>query len=594
MDYDIVTRDSDAKLLAKHLSRCPSIAWDTETIGLAPLSFDWLRGKQAWHQYSDGKKAWLVDVRQVNAQLFKPVLENPDITKIIHNSAFDAAWTKQQHGIATRNIFDTRYQEQIILGVALGRGLTKAEKVLWEETYSASLKFCFKRRGWEDKMEFEPFFDLPHWPSEEQLKYMVRDVDQLHELMADQQESIAAMGLDNVSQLENHICEVIVEMMTNGFGVDEKQWMRVTRQEEKVYKKQLAILTAAADINWASWAQYCKFFGVHKTGELDLITGPQDFSDTPRVNEIKWGVLQAFRIARDHYKNVTTYGRSFLEQYVKDGLVRGQYTQIVNTARLSSDNPNLQNIPSTTAHRKCMIPGHGKNNVFVDADFSGQEMAIMAVGSGEESWLQCLRSGGDLHSMVAGDIIPGWGELDEKEKKRQRKIIKIINFSIAYGAGMETIAQRAGTDEMTVSIRLSSMKRRYPKLFRWLTSNGQRAKQSWESRSLPPFNRYRNLAMETQSWRRVNIGKNNPVQMSAADMTKMAMYYIWQEIKEGLPALFIHQLHDQLILECHSKHSKRVAKALVKAMNMACELILGEALSNPEVKITTTWDKREN
>lgn len=582
MDYDIITTNSAATALARDLKRCASIAWDTETFGDAPISFDWIRGRQAWHQYSDSKRAWLVDCTKVDIQIFKKVLESPDVLKIIHNSAFDAAWTKREHRITVQNICDTRYQEQIILGIALPRDLPKPLKERYEEQFSASLKFCFKRRGWDDKMVFEPFYEgVPLTPT--QPLYMVRDVDQLHELMMDQQESINKMGLENVQILENNICEVIVEMMNNGFGIDERGWMRTTRREEKIYNEAIKELKKAADINWNSWQQYCKFFGVHRTDNLDELT----------ESHPKWNILQAFRKARLHYKNVTTYGRSFIEQHVKDGLLRGQYTQIVNTARLSSDNPNLQNIPSETEHRLHMIPGHGKNNVFVDADFSGQEMAIMAVGSGEPSWLDCLRGGGDLHSMVAADVVTGWAELSPAEQKRQRKIVKIINFSIAYGAGVDTIAQRAGTEVSVIHTRLAAMKRRYPKLFRWLTTNGQNAKRDWVSYSFPPFNRYRNLAMELEGWRRVNIGKNNPVQMTAADMTKMAMYLVWQEIKtKNLPALFIHQLHDQLILECSKSNSKRVAKVLVRCMNEACVTILGEALSNPEVKITTNWDKR--
>ena len=583
MDFEIITATTPAKALVKHLLRCASIAWDTETFGDAPLSFDWIRGKQAWHQYSDGKRAWLVDCTKVDIQVFKPVLESHSIIKIIHNSAFDAAWTKREHKITVQNICDTRYQEQIILGVAMPRQLKKEEKIKWEAQFSASLKFCFKRRGWDDKMEFEPFYEgVP--VKDSQLLYMVKDVDQLHNLMMDQQESINQMGLENVQTLENNICEVIVEMMNNGFGVDEKGWLRTTKKEEKKYNAAMAELKKAADINWNSWQQYCEYFGVHRTDDIDLL----EESDLGK----KWKVLLAFRKARLRYKNVTTYGRSFIEQHVKDGLLRGQYTQIVNTARLSSDNPNLQNIPAETEHRLHMIPGHGKNNVFVDADFSGQEMAIMAVGSGEESWMACLRRGDDLHSMVAQDIVTGWETFSPAEQKRQRKIVKIINFSIAYGAGVPTIALRAQAEEDIIKTRLASMRRKYPKLFKWLTRNGEEAKRTWASYSFAPFNRYRNLAMESEGWRRVNIGKNNPVQMTAADLTKLAMYLVWQEIKAGLPALFIHQLHDQLILECHEKNAKRVSKVLVRCMNEACITVLGEPLSNPEVKITTSWDKR--
>jgi len=410
---------------------------------------------------------------------------------------------------------------------------------------------------------------------------MVRDVEFLHALMMDQKETIKSMGLENVSYLENYLTEITYQMMVNGFGVDTKGWLKFAEEEEKKYDAIQAELTAIADINWNSWQQYCEFFGVHRTEDLDSLPSSP--------------ALELFRASRKHYKNVTTYGKEWIAQHVHDGLVRCQYTQMVNTARYSCDKPNLQNIPSDTPHRSFMVPGHGKNNVFIIADFSGQEMAIMAVGANEPKWLDCLRSGGDLHNMVAEDILGDeYIHSTPQVKSRLRKQVKIINFSIAYGAGIDTIAERAGTDSRTISMRLSKMRRAYPALFRWLESNGRNAKSSYESRSFPPFNRFRSLRMEVEGWRRVNIGKNNPVQMTAADMAKLSMYYFNREIEKGLPALFIHMLHDELIVECTTSKSKKVARALVAAMNRGCEDILGEPLSTPEVKIQKNWDKRKD
>jgi DNA polymerase I-like protein with 3'-5' exonuclease and polymerase domains len=597
MKYKILTANALARELVKYLITLPSVAVDSETSGL-----EWITGKMYWLQFSDGKQAWLVDIRQIDVQIFKKFFESEKVIKIIHNSAFDAAWLCREFGIYTHNIWDTRYQEQIILGVALGRGLTKAEKEIYEERFSSSLKFCLKRRDLPDKFEFEEFLPLPHMPGKQQQLYMVRDVEFLHELMADQKETIDRLGLGDVSYLENVIAEITYQMMCNGFGVLEKEWLAYTESEEVIYNQCMEQLNAIAPINWNSWQQYCKFFGVARTEGLDNITGVNSFYTgvndltvkPPVANhkeaQLKWKALQLFREARNHYKAVTTYGRSWLAQHVHDGLVRCQYTQMVNTARYSCDSPNMQNLlPEVT---KFLVPGHGKSNVFVIADFSGQEMAIMAYASQEPRWLECLRAGRDLHGMVAGDVLGDvWDNYSADEKKAQRKIIKIINFSIAYGAGVETIAERAGTDSSTISVRLGKMKRLYPALFRYLERNGNEAKASFTSYSLPPFNRFRSLEMETEGWRRVNIGKNNPIQMTAADMAKLAMYYMYKEIQAGFPALFIHMLHDELIIECKKSDSERTAMLLAKCMNSACIAILGEALSAPEVKIQYSWDK---
>jgi DNA polymerase I-like protein with 3'-5' exonuclease and polymerase domains len=594
MKFEFVTTNAQATRLVKYLLTLPSVAWDTETFGDGPEALDWVRGESAWHQYSDGEKAWLVDLIKVDVQIFKPLLESPKVLKIIQNSAFDAAWQAREHKIFTRHIWDTRYVEQIILGVALGRDLRKAEKERYEPLYSSSLKWQLHRRGLPDKFEFEPFIKGKPLTKTQPL-YMVRDVEFLHELMMDQNQTAKEMGLEDVVYLENRVAEITYQMMVNGFGVGVVDWLKYTEAEEKVFNECMEKLNKIAPINWNSWQQYCKFFGVNRTGDLNLIAHPIFLVNTPKNDRVKvFEALTLWREAREHYKNVNTYGKSWIAQHVHNGLVHCQYTQMVNTARYSCDKPNLQNIPADTPHRSFMRPGHYKDGVFCIADFSGQEMAIMAYGSQEESWLECLRAGDDLHSMVAEDILGEvWKKASKEEKARQRKIIKIINFSIAYGAGVETIAERAGTDTGTISTRLGVMQRQYRRVFSWLKHNGAEAKRTFESRSFPPFNRYRSLVMETEGWRRVNIGKNNPVQMTAADMAKLAMYHFQQEIEKGLPALFIHMLHDELIVECRAKDSKRVAKKLVESMNLACTQILGEPLSAPEIKIQKNWDKRK-
>jgi hypothetical protein len=151
MQYEIISTNASAKKLAAYLLTLPSIAWDTETDSL-----EWVTGKSYWYQFSDSKRAWLVDIRRCDCQIFKKVLESPKVLKIIHNSAFDAAWQAREHRIYTRNIWDTRYIEQVILGIALPRELKKAERELYEPLYSASLKWCYERRGYPSKFEFEP------------------------------------------------------------------------------------------------------------------------------------------------------------------------------------------------------------------------------------------------------------------------------------------------------------------------------------------------------------------------------------------------------------------------------------------------------
>lgn len=611
MDYDIIRNNREAKHLSKYLLTVPAIAFDSET-DCTTDGFDWMNENQLFWQFSDGKRAFIVDLRRVDAQIFKAPLESRSITKIIQDSSFDCTWTAHEHNIRIRNIHDTRYQEQLILGIALGREMTKAQKAVFEPRYSASLRWSFFRRGWRDKTQFEPMYPLPWEPSQDQIDYMVHDVDQLHDLMNDQIDTLSRMGLENLSVLENEVCVITYTMMLNGFGLNVEGWNAFTAQEEIFCSKILNQLAEYANINWGSWQQYCRYFGVHRTSDLKDLDCKEDFltlGASPHDALRRWEALCLFRLYQERRKNVTTYGRSFIDQFYRQGLVRSKFTQIVNTGRFSSAQPDLQNIPSTTPHKSFMVPGHGtierirvagnvyinrNTNVFFRADFSGQEMAIIAFISQEPSWLQCLRDGGDLHTLVASTILAGWSSWPEEKRKRERRIIKVINFSIAYGAGVDTIAARAQADPTDISMRLGLMQRAYPKVFASLNYNADLAKKTFEVRSLPPFNRYRSLALEPEGWRRRNIGKNHPVQGTAADMAKLALVYFQYKIDEGLPALLCHMEHDELIGECRREDADACAEVLRECMSRACADILGEALSQPEITISDNWDKRSN
>lgn len=612
MQYYWIQNNTQAQQLADYLFSCQAIAFDSET-DCTNDAFQWRTELQLYWQFSDGYQVWLIDLRVIDPQIFKPLMES-GITFIIQDSTFDAAWTAREHGIFIRKIWDTRTNEQILLGVALSReGLKKEVKLLLEPLYSASLRHIMHRLGLPLKEFFQPMYYRPDWqPNQEQVDYMVHDVDSSHYIMYKQQEQLHERGLINVSNLENEVSRVTYNMMYNGFGVDVTGWLQFTAEEEVRYLACMNYLKAAADINWQSPKQYCNYFGVTVTAELrdkkaeDFTLSPyllrianEEFPDYAvseeeiLMGQQKFEVLKVFRKARKHYKNVTTYGAEWISKYVFNGQVRCRFTQIVSTGRFSSSQPNLQNLPSTTAHRSYLIPYHGPGNVFVRADFSGQEMAIIAVGSGEQSWIDCLRSGGDLHSLVASTILEGWDYWDAHTRSVQRRIVKIINFSIAYGAGMKTIAERAGTTVEEISIRLRLMRAAYPRVFLWLNHNAREAKRNYVSYSFAPFYRYRSLRLETQGWRRENIGKNNPVQSTAADMSKLAMVLYQREIDAGLPALLIHMEHDELITECHASIAAHNSTVLVHCMNEACRIILGEALSQPDVKTSTNWDKRK-
>lgn len=587
MDYDIVTTTRDAALLAKDLRKVRRLPWDTET-DCTNDSFDYMNERQVMWQYATEKKAWLIDVRTADPQVFKPIMEDPTIEKLVHNAAFDCSWTKREHNITTRGIRDTRLQENLMLGMNFPRkppkGMKKVVFDSFKPALSASLEFCLSRRGLPDKLPFMPFYWNTPW-NDEQCFYSVRDVEFLLTLCDDQERFLIDNNMYNLMRLENRTAEITYHMMVRGFGVDSLRWRKLSRQYEDKYNRAMRTLSRLAPgVSWTSPKQYCAYFGVQKTDDLEHMA----------LDGIKGEVLQAFKDARDWRKMVNTYGEVWLDKYLEDdSTVHCSYTQIVNTGRYSCDDPNLQQIPvrtgvtRTAVHfKECFYPSHYDNGRFVIADFKGQELAIMAYGSQEPFWLEVLRAGGDLHAAIAEKYLfrDVWARSTDKERKEYRRLIKEVNFGIAYGLSNSGYAAKANVSIERANQILAAYRRAFPKLIAWLESNADFTKATGLSYSFPPFNRLRTTHLDPEQWRKKNIGMNNPVQGTAADMMKLAMCHVDKELTEEY-GIIIHCLHDELIIECPLEYVDYVKEVIDYAMRKACITILGEALTYPEIEV---------
>lgn len=580
----IINNNKDARALLKELMRLKVVSADIETEG-----FDRLELKMCMLQLGTPKLQNLIDVSKVNVQIFRPLLEDSSIVKIFHGSIFDCTWLKHEHNIEVCNIYDTMNGEKVMQGVALPMqppsGWTKAMYEALKPKWSSSLTHCLARRGWPDKLEFELFTYGKPW-TKGQIKYSARDIEFLEPLMEDQMERIRLLGLENVMELENCVAEVFYSMSATGFAMNTKGWSQYADTNEAIYKEAITHLEKYAKINWGAPGQTCKFFGVKYIAELEAL-------DPLTLAKDKQKAYQYWKNARMVNKWCNTFGNSWLVDHVHNGVVYCDYTQIVNTGRCSCNSPNLQQIPvrNDAKHRQFFIPRKG--NLFCIGDFSGQELAIMAVGSQEPVWLATLRAGGDLHakcaelmSKVSGKDIP-------------RRMAKTLNFTMGYGGGAATVTVKLKNDYDIIITQEEAQEliniyfKTFPKLKKWLDDNGWNGIKYGKTYSFEPFNRLRVLALEDEDWRKRNIGKNAPVQGTGADMTKLAMWYMYKALREELnrEGFLVHQLHDELVVECKKSRAKECKALMIRCMNEACELILGEPLSAPDVHIKEDWRK---
>jgi DNA polymerase I-like protein with 3'-5' exonuclease and polymerase domains len=591
----IVDNKHQAETLARVAMLQPWVNVDSETEG-----FDRLRQKMCMLQIAfipqDNLVIYLVDLSKVSIQIFKPLLESPDVLKIIHGSFFDCTWLAHEHKIFVQFIYDTMQQEKIMLGVVLPKQPPTGKNKAWLESmkpdYSAALEWCLSRRGLPAKMEFEEFVYGKKW-TPKQITYSARDVEFLHIIREDQEQQISLLNMDNVLILENGAAEIFYKMASRGFCIDVKGWNDYATEIEAIYNKAIAGLTKfGPTVNWQAPGQTCKFFGVTKIAELAEL-------DPLTLAKDKQKAYKLWESARATKTIVKTFGKDWIIKNTFNGKVYCDFTQIVNTGRCSSDRPNLQNIPVKKTvlfpegfrNREFFVPTKGR--VFFTFDFSGQELAIMAIGSGEPVWLFTLRSGGDLHGKC--------GELMTKAAGKEivRRQAKTLNFTMGYGGGKATVVVKLKQDydiiisEDEAQELINIYFRTFPRLKSYLDGNGKSAVRSGETFSYPPFNRRRVLALEDEDWRKKNIGKNSPIQGTAADMTKLAMIYMEEAFNEHpeYGAVLIHQLHDELIAEGLPKYKKQILALGKDCMNRACIAILGEAISAPDASIMFNWNK---
>lgn len=565
------------------MKRSKRVAIDIETSGLHPYN-----GYIHCIAINDGKKTTI----EIDPLKIKTLLEDETIEKVIHNAGFDATWLLLVKGINVRNIWDTRLCEQVILGETLSRSV-KDEKM--RLVLSSSLEYTLVRYGFPRlKKGMGAQFALRPWGApltKDEKDYVSGDVQYLIPLRDAQEALLTRDGLMEVALLENKTVEVVARMRARGIGFDKQAWLDIASENEEVYRELLKRMPSG--INWNSPLQVTKFF--QKRGvPLASLTDAEEMYETCGDE-----ILGKFVLMRSLYKSVTTYGASWLtiktpngtrDTVDDDGRVRCDFTQILNTGRFSCDSPNLQQLPSKGKHRQAFVPKKG--HVFVVGDFSGQELGIMAAASKETLWIDTLLRGDDLHSMTASMLYTTqWMDGRQKgctfpqkcacpEHLSYREKAKALNFLLAYGGGAGKLALKTKVSKQEAQQVITKFKRITPHLNRWLTSNGEATNKSGESYSADRYKR-RRFVQEPEEWRRVTVGKNNPVQSAGANMLKLSMI----SIPEQFPIVLV--IHDEIILEVKKTEAAKAVLMLKKVMENAaayCTKIDGIIKVTPKIK----------
>ena len=395
-------------------------------------------------------------------------------------------------------------------------------------------------------------------------------VDGLYQALAPRLREKGLWELFETAELP--LCRVLAEMEQTGCRVDkgalvtfgEMLSARIAAQEKAVYDM------AGEEFNINSPKQ----LGQILFGKLGLPhgkktkTGWSTNADVLEKLRYEAPIVGAVLEYRQFAKLKSTYADGLLKALDSDGRIRTSFQMTVTaTGRLSSTEPNLQNIPTRTdlgsEIRRMFIPADGC--VLVDADYSQIELRLLAHISGDRDMQAAFLSGGDFHAETAAKVF----HVDPSEVTHEmRRQAKAVNFGIVYGISAFSLSQDIGVTVAEAKAYMEAYFATFPGVRKYMDDIVERARADGYVETL--FHRRRDLPeLKSSNFNLRSFGErvalNMPIQGTAADIMKLAMVAVHRRLKAELPAArLVLQVHDELIVECPEPQAERAA-ALLKA-----------------------------
>lgn len=296
------------------------------------------------------------------------------------------------------------------------------------------------------------------------------------------------------------------------------------------------------------------------------------------LEKLRWEnpIVEEVLQYRQYAKFRSTYCDGLLKVIAPDGRIHTSFQMTVTaTGRLSSTEPNLQNIPTRTQlgseFRRMFVPADGC--VLVDADYSQIELRLLAHIADDEAMKQAFLTGEDIHTVTAAQV---FGVPSDQVTKQMRSHAKAVNFGIVYGISAFSLAQDIGVPVYEAKEYIETYFERFPGIRRYMDEVVAQAKERGYVETLMHRRRVLpELAASNFNTRSFGerVARNMPIQGTAADVIKLAMVRVDERLhKENLKAKLILQVHDELIVECPEEEKETVARLLTEEMEGAVHL----------------------
>lgn len=572
VDNEQLCRDLCDKILTKKVvsldtETTSTVAIDAELVG---LSFAVTENEAFYVPIPENR-----DDAQKIVDIFRPIYESNEILKVGQNIKYDYEVLRGYGVEISAPMFDTMLAHYVLQPELHHNMDYMAETLLNYQTIHIEELIGAKGKGQKSMRDVPPA---------EICEYAAEDADVTLKLKNVLEPKLKDAGAEELFwQIEMPLVPVLAEMEINGVRIDSESLMETS----KIFNERMA------DYERKIYEEAGEVFNISSPKQVgDILFGKMKIVDKPKKTKTGQFVTSEEVLVQLKHKapiveNILNYRglKKLLGTYVealpklvnpRTGHIHTNFNQAVTaTGRLSSSDPNLQNIPIRDDDgkeiRKCFIPE--ENCLFFSADYSQIELRIMAHLSGDEHMCEAFRSGTDIHAATAAKI---WHEDVAAVTADQRKKAKQANFGIIYGITTYGLAQRMNIANGEARQLIDDYFATFPKVKEYMEKAKDDCRAKGYAETL--FHRRRYLpdihsANATVRGFAERNAINAPIQGSEADIIKVAMIHIHHRFREeGIRSKMILQVHDELNFSVYPDERDRVERIVIEEMERACPL----------------------
>lgn len=576
--YHLVTDDAAIANLVQLLSTQKEIAFDTETTNIDANLAD-LVGMSFSFEKSTGYYVALPEDKESTIQIlqsFRPVFEKPGILWVGQNIKYDMLMLKWYGFELKGNIYDTLLANYVIDPDGKRSMDMLSMKYLSYQPVSIETLIGKKGKGQQSMREV---------PLEQIKEYAAEDADVTMQLKQAFDPLLVNNSVKKVfDEVENPLVPVLLDMEYEGVGLDVgflQQYskdleLEIKKAEENVYKH------AGVNFNIGSPRQLGEVLfevmkidaGQKKTKTGQYATGEDVLQKLRHKHQIVEDILA--------YRELTKLKSTYVDALPglinpRTGRLHTSFNQAVAvTGRLSSNNPNLQNIPIRTERgreiRKAFI-SKGKDFCLVSADYSQIELRIVAAISGDDAMISAFKENKDIHTATAAKV---YGVEEKDVTFDMRRAAKAVNFGIIYGQSAFGLAENIGVSRTEAKTIIDNYFKQYPAIKQYMDRSINFAKEHGYVETVMGRKRWlrdiysANFTVRGYAERNAI---NMPIQGTAADMIKMAMITIHRELKnQNLRTRMILQVHDELVFDVPVGEIDQARQLIKTGMESAMKL----------------------